>query len=51
MEKLVCNLSLRLGKVNMETVRFILVILAIALFVLGAGAPGTPGDVGVRIRP
>jgi hypothetical protein len=39
--------TLLLGRVNRRHVQFLLVILYLVLFVLGAGAPGAEGDIGL----
>jgi hypothetical protein len=36
-----------LGRVNRRHIQFFLVILYLALFILGAGAPGAEGDIGM----
>jgi hypothetical protein len=37
------NLSLAMGRLDRRYIRLGLVVLTLALFVLGAGAPGMPG--------
>ena len=41
------QLTLLLGRVNRRHIQFLLVILYLTLFVLGAGAPGAEGDIGM----
>lgn len=41
-QKKIYNLT---GKVDRRHVQIALLILALSLFVLGAGAPGSPGDM------
>ena len=41
------QLTLLLGRVNRRHIQFFLVILYLTLFVLGAGAPGAEGDIGM----
>ncbi len=41
------QISLLLGRFNRRHVQFFLVILYLILFVLGAGAPGAEGDIGM----
>ena len=41
------RLTVTLGRVNRRHIQFFLVILYLALFVLGAGAPGAEGNIGM----
>ncbi|MCJ7703354.1 MAG: hypothetical protein MUO62_17355 [Anaerolineales bacterium] len=41
------NLALLTGRVNRRHIQFFMVILYLTLFVLGAGAPGADGDIGM----
>lgn len=44
MENLARSLTLNLGKIDARTLRFVLLLITLILFVLGAAAPGCPGD-------
>lgn len=39
--------TLLLGKVNRRNIQFLLVVVYLILLVLGAGAPGASGDIGM----
>ena len=41
------QVTLLLGRLNRRHIQFFLVILYLTLFVLGAGAPGAEGDIGM----
>jgi hypothetical protein len=44
MEQFLNNLNYRVSKINRQHVQIVFVILMLAMFVLGAGAPGAWGD-------
>jgi hypothetical protein len=46
MERTLTAAKLNLSKVDHRTVRLILAIISLSLFVLGAGAPGAGGGFG-----
>jgi hypothetical protein len=46
MDKIIRQISLDLGNLNSQHLRLLLIILSLILFVLGAGAPTTPGGFG-----
>lgn len=47
MKNLQNQITLLLGRVNRRHIQFFLVVLYLTLFVLGAGAPGAEGDIGM----
>jgi len=47
MNKVRNQMTLLLGRLNRRHVQFFLVTLYLILFVLGAGAPGAEGDIGM----
>jgi hypothetical protein len=47
MKKIQNQLTLFLGRLNRRHIQFFLVLLYLILFVLGAGAPGAEGDIGM----
>ena len=42
------DVSLFVGRLNQNHIRLVLAILTLILFVLGAGAPGTGGGIGIK---
>jgi hypothetical protein len=42
------DFTLFLSRINPKHIRLILAILTLILFVLGAGAPGTGGGIGIK---
>jgi hypothetical protein len=47
-KKMMTQLYLNVGKLDGEKVQFILLIVCLGLFVIGAGAPDCPGQPGLR---
>ncbi|HEX7972767.1 MAG TPA: hypothetical protein VF498_00020 [Anaerolineales bacterium] len=46
MERYVREFQLGLGKINSQHIKLVLALLALTLFVLGAGAPGMGSGIG-----
>jgi hypothetical protein len=46
METITNSLKSNVAKLDAQKIKLILVLVTLALFVLGAGAPGTPGGFG-----
>lgn len=48
MENIVRELNLTIIKLDPRYIRLIIVLVTLILFVLGAGAPGTGGGIGIN---
>jgi hypothetical protein len=48
MDRYITQFVLSLGRVDQHVVRFLVFLLIVILFVLGAGAPGAGGDIGIH---
>jgi|GEM_PF-1654539 len=48
MKNTVRNITLAASKVDARTIRFILLVVSLTAFVLGAGAPSGDGGIGMR---
>jgi len=46
MQTITNSIKSNAAKLDAQKVKFILVLITLTLFVLGAGAPGTPGGFG-----
>jgi hypothetical protein len=42
------NFTLFVGRMSQKHIRLLLAILTLILFILGAGAPGTGGGIGIK---
>ena len=42
------DFTLFVGRINQKHIRLLLAILTLILFVLGSGAPGTGGGIGIK---
>jgi hypothetical protein len=47
MKKMMSQLYVNIGKLDGQKVQFILLIVCLGLFVIGAGAPDAPGGPGL----